>query len=98
MPAHRHWTADEDTLIRPLPAAEAAARAGRTLDAVYARRRRLAATRPGWTPAEDEAVRTLPVSEAVKATGRTRPAVLSRRQAWPCRTGEGGEHPRGGTI
>jgi hypothetical protein len=40
--AARPWTEAEDSLVRTLPAAEAAARTGRTLDAVYCRRHVLA--------------------------------------------------------
>jgi hypothetical protein len=35
------WSAEEDALLRALPAAEAARRTGRTLGAAYARRREL---------------------------------------------------------
>jgi hypothetical protein len=35
------WTAEEDELLRTLPAEEVAERTGRTLTAIYTRRRRL---------------------------------------------------------
>jgi hypothetical protein len=38
------WTAAEDRLVRALPPAQAAARTGRTMDAVYGRRRHLGLT------------------------------------------------------
>ena len=41
VPGTELWTAEEDDLVRTLPSGEAAARTGRTLVAVYARRRRL---------------------------------------------------------
>ena len=34
----RPWTAEEDELVRRLPPADAAAKTGRTLNAVYRRR------------------------------------------------------------
>jgi hypothetical protein len=39
--AGHQWSAEEDALVRALPAAEAARRTGRTLGAVYARRRQV---------------------------------------------------------
>jgi hypothetical protein len=44
---HRPWTAAEDELVRALPAAEAAARTSRTLQAVYQRRHDLGVTDRG---------------------------------------------------
>jgi hypothetical protein len=41
VPGTRPWTPEEDELVRTLPRGEAAARTGRTLPAVTARRRRL---------------------------------------------------------
>ena len=38
------WTAEEDALVRSLPPAEAAARTGRSKDAVYTRRHQLGVT------------------------------------------------------
>ena len=41
VPGTKLWTAGEDELVRTLPAKEVAARTGRTLGAVYDRRREL---------------------------------------------------------
>ena len=50
---HRPWTPEDDELVRTLPPAEAAARVGRTRDAVHTRRYELGATEPaGPTPKE----------------------------------------------
>jgi hypothetical protein len=38
-PDQCRWTAEEDDLVRTLPAGDAAARTGRTLKAIYSRRR-----------------------------------------------------------
>jgi hypothetical protein len=38
------WTAEEDRLVRTLPPAQAAAKTGRTMHAVYGRRRYLGLT------------------------------------------------------
>jgi hypothetical protein len=78
----RHWTPEDDALVRALPPAEAARRAGRTLAAVYERRRDLGVAPAGrWTPAEDDLVRTLWAAEAAERTGRTLAAVYARRRA-----------------
>jgi hypothetical protein len=47
------WTAEEDELVRTLPAPEAAARTGRTLRAVITRRHLLGVRRPGRSGAEE---------------------------------------------
>ena len=63
------------------PPAEVAQRTGRTLRAVYRRRRVLhqsGACFGRWTAAEDELVRTLPPAEAARRTGRTIEAVYRR--------------------
>jgi hypothetical protein len=81
-PRHRrgHWTPEDDALVRTLPPAEATRRTGRTIAAVYERRRGLGVAPAGrWTPAEDDLARTLPVEEAAERTGRTLRAVYRRR-------------------
>ena len=76
----RHWTPGDDALVRALPPAEAARRTGRTVAAVYERRRGLGlAPARRWTPAEDDLVRTLWAEEAAQRTGRTLAAVYQRR-------------------
>jgi hypothetical protein len=41
VPATKVWTAEEDEMLKTLPAEEAARRTGRTLKAIYPRRTRL---------------------------------------------------------
>jgi hypothetical protein len=44
------WTTEEDELLKTLPAEEVARRTGRTLEAVYTRRRRLRKIGPSPSP------------------------------------------------
>jgi hypothetical protein len=41
VPGTRVWTAEEDAVVKTLPAEEAARKIGRSVSAVYSRRRRL---------------------------------------------------------
>lgn len=89
--AQRRWSARDDGWLRTLPAAEVAKRTGRTMKAVWSRRRilglpdgragrKLPTWFPGkWTAEEDELVRSLSVEAAVRKTRRTLTAVYSRR-------------------
>jgi hypothetical protein len=89
--AERRWTPREDEWLRTLPAAEVAKQTGRTLKAVWSRRRilglpdgranrRLPMTMAGrWAPEDDELVRRLKAGEAARRTGRTLTAVYTRR-------------------
>jgi len=90
--AHRRWTARDDEWLRTLRPAEVAEKTGRTLNAVWARRRNLGLpdgragrimpmSVPGrWTPEEDAAVRQLTPLQAVERLGRTLRAVSARRR------------------
>jgi predicted DNA-binding transcriptional regulator AlpA len=85
------WTPEQDELVRHLSPAEAAKLTGRSLGAVYSRRRgqhlqRLQpttrpATSPGqmWTAEEDALVVALPPREVAERTGRSMNAVWARR-------------------
>jgi hypothetical protein len=80
------WTPQEDEWVRTWTAQQVAQQTGRSLRAVYERRRQLGvpAAQPGpiprgWTAEEDEMVRTLPVREVAQRTGRSLTAVYVRR-------------------
>jgi hypothetical protein len=62
---------------------EAAEATGRTIQAVWARRRALGLPdgRANWTAEDDEDVRALPAKEAAQRSGRTLKAVYERRRA-----------------
>ena len=75
------WSGEEDKAVRKLSPAEAAKKTGRTLTAVYDRRKRLGVVAERglpWSPDHDELLKSLTVEEAMKATGRTRYAVMRR--------------------
>jgi hypothetical protein len=90
--AGRPWTKQEDALIRALRPQEVKERTGRTLDAIWSRRRllglpdgravrKLPMSLPGrWTSEQDALVRKLRPREAVDRLGRTMAAVLTRRR------------------
>jgi hypothetical protein len=81
------WTPQEDKLVRTLPALEVSHRTGRSLGAVYKRRRQLGVptaqhgpTPRDWTAKEDEMVRSLPALAVAHRTGRSLTAVYLRRR------------------
>jgi hypothetical protein len=76
-----HWTPADDEIVLSVSPAEATRRLGRTLHAVYGRRRKLGAAgrkRP-WTAAEDRLVRRLPPDLAAAYLKRTLRSVEVRR-------------------
>src|SRR5262249_49624982 len=84
------WSAKEDRAVQTQPPREAAAKTGRTLQAVYDRRHELklpdgraknrrAPRTDGWTGKADKVVRALSAKEAAARTGRSLQAVYSRR-------------------
>ena len=77
----RPWTEADDQLARTLPPAEVARRTGRTLSAVYHRRRLLnpADLKRPWTPAEDRLLMRLPPAVAAKYLRRSAQAIDVRR-------------------
>ena len=76
------WTARDEKIVRTQSAKKSAKATGRTLAAIYQRRKRLL-TAPHvsrrWTPDEDAMVRQLPAREAAQATNRTLASVQMRR-------------------
>jgi hypothetical protein len=81
------WTEEEDVLLDRLGPVEAAAETGRTLAAVYLRRRRLRRARgePArpperpWTPEELTRLGTAPDAELAAELGRSESAVRTKR-------------------
>jgi hypothetical protein len=89
----RPWTRTDDWLVRTLPSTEAARRTGRTLYAVYRRRRQLhvAATKRRWTAAEDRVAWRVPPARAAAYLKRTRKSVEVRRSRLARRGGAAGD-------
>jgi hypothetical protein len=85
-PTHRrqpNWSKKELAILRKYPVADVARLTGRTVEAIYTRRKLegVRENRPRfWSPQEDELVRTLSVDEAVRRTGRKRFNLLVRRR------------------
>jgi hypothetical protein len=75
------WAAREDELVRTLPPTEVARWTGRSMKAVYVRRRVLGipTARRQWTPEEDQLALTMPAQEVTRRTGRSLGAVYHRR-------------------
>ncbi len=86
--AGRAWSAAEDELVRTLPPEHVVEQTGRTVQAVWFRRRTLGvtgtngsarATARRWTPEEEKIAVSQPVPEAAKQLGRSQASIISRR-------------------
>ena len=79
--AGAEWAAAEDEAARTLTPSGAAQKTGRTLTAVYRRRKRLGITGgrgTPWSPELDELLKSRTIEEATEATGRSRGGVMQR--------------------